>query len=383
MICVLTWETMSVVVGYEEEFTLTAHVQNLGPEDATGVFVTAPLTNDATFVVTGSSQECALGTDGSVICNASGTLAEGGTIQFTVKLRAPNKSTTVVSKATVSSDNPQWETDPSNNSATDSVIVRPADLALDVLTDAPDPIGLEEPLTYTATIKNLGPGSVRDPKMNLTLPSADMVFDASNSDSRCALAGTGSQVVLCKVGDDSPSNPVTLGANASASFTITASAPKTSQELTTTAMTVWADDPKPENNAKSVKTLVGYHDLEVIGIDVISPTAPGVPAINRNMTVRATLKNQTAKVAAKNVRFTYVSASSGTPDDSVAAKIVSLTGGHGATCDPTAKPVQCTFADIPGGRQRNDGCDPLGDPPRRANPHGGCGPDHDQGIRPR
>ena len=124
--------------------------------------------------------------------------------------------------------------------------MRPAaDLAV-TKTDAPDPVAVRANLTYTVTVRNLGPSAGRDVTLSDQLP-ADVVFvSATAAQGSCTASRTGQ--ITCALG--------TLDVFATRTVTIVVS-PSRAGTLTNTA-TVRATSPDPDraNNTATATTTV-------------------------------------------------------------------------------------------------------------------------------
>ena len=97
-----------------------------------------------------------------------------------------------------------------------------ADLSVSVA-DSPDPVTVGEPLTYTVTVANAGPGASADTEVSATLPAGTTLQGAEASQGSCAAEG---REVRCALG------VLDAGATAEVRLTTTASGP---EELTFTA----------------------------------------------------------------------------------------------------------------------------------------------------
>jgi uncharacterized repeat protein (TIGR01451 family) len=80
-----------------------------------------------------------------------------------------------------------------------------SDVAL-TLTDAPDSVMLNNPLTYTLTVTNNGPDPANDVTVTNTLPSAVTYVSAQTSQGSCSGTGT----ITCQLGEIAPQAKVTI-----------------------------------------------------------------------------------------------------------------------------------------------------------------------------
>lgn len=148
--------------------TYTVELSNLGPSDAQNTVLSDPLPD----MLSGGSYSL----DGVTFQPWTGILALGtfpaGSVR-TVFLRGtvdPAATGTLRNTTTISSDTP--DPNPDNNSFTERTPVNTAaDLAL-TKTGTPSPVLHGQLLTYTVTIRNLGPDPAVDARLDDTLPSA-------------------------------------------------------------------------------------------------------------------------------------------------------------------------------------------------------------------
>ena len=148
--------------------TYTVELSNLGPSDAQNTVLSDPLPD----MLSGENYSL----DGVTFQPWTGILALGtfpAGSSRTVFLRGtvdPAATGTLRNTATISSDTP--DPNPDNNSFTERTPVNTAaDLAL-TKTGTPSPVLHGQLLTYTVTIRNLGPDPAVDARLDDTLPSA-------------------------------------------------------------------------------------------------------------------------------------------------------------------------------------------------------------------
>jgi len=152
----VTLETNPPVPFIEKNFSYTVTVLNKGPSDATGVVLqqTLPLT-DIEFISTESSQGTTCTQTENVITCQLGTINKDDTATLVTKIRP-----LIVGKynTAVAANSPIFDPVQSNNKLEVETIVSEynSDLSLTVNSD-PNPVLVANPLTYTMTIKNVGP----------------------------------------------------------------------------------------------------------------------------------------------------------------------------------------------------------------------------------
>jgi uncharacterized repeat protein (TIGR01451 family) len=140
----------------------------------------------------------------------------------------------------------QSDPNTANNSASlqTSVVAPSADMAVSV-TDAPDPVAVNETLTYTVTATNNGPSGATGVTVTNAVPSGVTFLSATSSQGSCSGSGT----VSCSVGS--------LGVGGSVSITIKVTAPGTTGTLSDTAgVSSNQPDPVSGNNSAAASTSV-------------------------------------------------------------------------------------------------------------------------------
>jgi uncharacterized repeat protein (TIGR01451 family) len=262
----LTANPEPVTLGGSLLYTIT--VTNQGPAAAAGTVVTDTLPAGATLLSSSASQgSCSGGT--TVTCSL-GTLPAGGSATVTVQVR-PNQEGSLVNTATAGSSVP--DPDPADNSATvsssvvGSVTGAVADLSLQ-MTDAPDPIGVGEILTYTLTVNNGGPSST-DAVITDVLPGGVSLVSAVSTQGSCV----GGSTVTCSLGTIVEGSPVTVTLRVR---------PNSAGPLSNTAnVSGSVVDPDPSDNVASASSTVNgpapgaAADLEISMTDDPDPVAVG------------------------------------------------------------------------------------------------------------
>ena len=250
-----------VPAGQQLTYTLTAH--NAGPSSATGVQVTDTLPANVTYQSATPSQGSCSQASGTVTC-ALGTVASGA--NATVTLNAtPQDSGSITNSASVSSS--VFDPDSSNNTASADTTVNPsAGLSLSKA-DAPDPVLLGQPLTYTLTAHNAGPLSATGAQVTDTLPAGVTFQSATPSQGSCSQA---SGTVTCVLG--------TLTASQNATVTIVV-LPQNLGSITNQATLSSAtfDPDLSDNTASADTTVIPAADLSLTKTDSPDPVLAGQP----------------------------------------------------------------------------------------------------------
>ena len=174
----------------------TATVTNLGPSDATGVAFSDVLPAGLTFGSATPSQGGPCGNAAGTVSCPLGALASGATATVTITVTPPAalEGTTVHDAAGATAG--QHDPDGTNNTSpvVDALVTTPVNLGVSV-SDAPDPVYVGAPLTYTVGVHNAGPSASTGYSVVAPLP-AGTAFSAAASSPGCALAVG---VVTCTV----------------------------------------------------------------------------------------------------------------------------------------------------------------------------------------
>jgi uncharacterized repeat protein (TIGR01451 family) len=178
-------------VRVQQTLTYTLTATNHGPSGATGVLVTNTLPNGVTFGSATPSQGTCNGT-GTVMC-ALGPLAAGGEATISIAV-TPTQAGIITNSAVVQAN--EAESNPANNSASESTTVT---LSADVTitkADDPDPVLVGQTLTYTLVATNNGPSAASNVVVTDDMPGGVSFVSAVPTQGTC----TGSTTVSCSVG---------------------------------------------------------------------------------------------------------------------------------------------------------------------------------------
>jgi uncharacterized repeat protein (TIGR01451 family) len=187
-----------VIAGSSITYTIT--VTNPSNADAHAVAVQDPLPAGTSLVSAAGSGWTCTNPSGTVGCTIPAVAANSASA-ITLVVTAPATQGMVSNTATVSSS--ATDTNLANNSATQATTISPpapgsADLSI-ALADAPDPVAIGMPLTYTMTVANAGPDPATGVEAVVTLPAGVTFVSASGigwtctqvtTTISCALAGS-------------------------------------------------------------------------------------------------------------------------------------------------------------------------------------------------
>jgi uncharacterized repeat protein (TIGR01451 family) len=237
---VKTADAPSVKAGQQLGFVLT--VSNAGDGTAKDVHVSDPLPTNAglAFAVDAAHSDggCAIAA-GTLNCSF-GDLAHGGA--KSVHLVSPTTEATcgtVSNAATADTSNGS----PARASAAVAVTCPVIDLAITKVDD-PDPLFVNDTLTYTLTVRNNGPDTATAVVVTDSLPSGVTFVSASPSQGGCL----GDRVVSCQLG--------TMAAGATATITVVVR-PTVTGTITNTAIVAGHEaESNMANNTASADTLV-------------------------------------------------------------------------------------------------------------------------------
>jgi uncharacterized repeat protein (TIGR01451 family) len=173
-------------------YSYTLAVSNAGPSQAGTVTVTDPLPSGVVFQsATGTGWTCSHAS-GTVTCTRS-SLAVGAAPAITINVRAPNAAGTPNNTATVATSG-----DPvagNNTSSAAVTITAAADLRLSKTTNVSQIVDGSN-VTYTISVRNLGPSTATNVVVTDPLPSEATLVSATGNGWTCGL-DRGLAVVVC------------------------------------------------------------------------------------------------------------------------------------------------------------------------------------------
>jgi uncharacterized repeat protein (TIGR01451 family) len=258
--------------------TYTIVVKNNGPNDVFGIPVSDPIPSiftNVTWTCSSSVGSSCLATSGTGNINTRVNLLNGGTATFVV-LATPNPSTpagSVTNTVTITPPEGAIDTNPDNNTASDTDSITPqADLSI-TKTDGVTEVTAGTAVTYTLLVRNNGPSAVTGATVSDPLSakhgSASWTCVASAGGSCAASSGTGAV-----------NTTVNLLPNATATFTITTSVlPNATGSLVNTATVTspgGVPDPSTGNNsATDTDTITATGDLSITKTNNATMLVPG------------------------------------------------------------------------------------------------------------
>jgi uncharacterized repeat protein (TIGR01451 family) len=307
--------------------TYTLLVTNNGPSLATGVTVADTLPAGLTFVSGTATQGTVSATNGTVTA-ILGNLAAGdsATITLTTSV-AGSLQGEIVNTASVSGNETDTEPDNDTSSQTTQVVPR-IDLQI-VKSDTPDPVVAGENLTYTLLVTNLGPSPATGVSVVDTLP-ANVAFVSATTTQGTANHAAGTVTVdvgnLAVDQTETITIVVTVPSSARGTLantaTISGNEQETNDDNNTSSVSTAiqpeidlvifkADSPDPVfagqtltytlsvvNNGPSNATGVTVTDQLPGGVTFVSATASQGTAVNANGTITATLGNLASDASA-------------------------------------------------------------------------------------
>jgi large repetitive protein len=248
--------------------TYTIKVTNKGPAGVPNVQMDDSIPGNVQFVsstVSPGTAVCALATAANFHCNL-GFMAPLTSKTVTVIAKS-TAAGTITNKACVANDGTAQapvDFDLTNNCATSTDQARDADLAV-TKTAAPSPLGVGQPLTYTMTVTNNGPGVASGVALTDPLPDAVTFKSSATTQGTCA----GSTTITCSIG--------TLAPAAVATVTIVVNPTKPGTAKNTVTVTSDSSDPTPANNTASATVTVTAADVSITKTASPDPVAFGTP----------------------------------------------------------------------------------------------------------
>ena len=244
-------------------------VENLGPSAAENVKVVDTHVSNGAFTIdsVAASVGCVI-VGPAVTCNFA-SIASGASQKVVVSI-AENNPQDINDTVSVSSD--MFDSDLTNNIATDGLhIVGLANLSI-TKSDAPDPVNAGENLTYTLTVANTGPSTALSVVVNDAVPAGTSMVSAGTTQGSCIVGvpGNAAQPTVCNLGN------ILSGGNVTVTIVVTV-LPETTGTLHNTATVSSATlDPNNGNNSAAADTAVNpVTGLSVTKTDDQDPVLAG------------------------------------------------------------------------------------------------------------
>jgi large repetitive protein len=278
-------------------FDYIVTLSNSGPDAATDAAFTDVLPAGILFVSltqdTGPAASCIQpgnGTNGTVACTIS-VLGNGQSAQFTITVQAaPGVANGTVVNNTATASTSSADTNSNNDSfSASTTISAQADVA--IVKSGPASVTAGNNITYGITVTNNGPSNAASVSWTDTLP-AGTTFVSETQDTGPAFTCTTGATISCNI--------ATLGAGATATFTIVASvSPSATGTLSNTAnVTTTTPDNASGNNSSNVNTTVNAQaDVAIV------KNGPPAAAAGSNIGYTITVSNNGPSTAS-NVSWT-------------------------------------------------------------------------------
>lgn len=277
-------------------------VTNYGPGTATGATVTNTLP-PGVGILSATVTQGAVSISGNVVICSFGTLTNSGVARATINA-VPLAEGNLVATARVAANT----FDPSivNNAATITTVVGPAaDLVL-TATDNPDPVVVNNNLTYLLTVANRGPSDASAVAMNATLPVGTVLV--SNYTSLGTISSSGNTITANLGG---------MAKGAAATIVIRVRPVTQGVMNMTAAVSGTQADPSMANNSVSVSTTVSTPFISVVGAGAtltVEGTSPANGTVDNGETVTAMLRLRNAgNIATTNLTARLLSGNGITP----------------------------------------------------------------------
>jgi len=296
----------------DQILTYTITVTNNGPSAANHIVVTDYLPSGSTFIsASGTNWSCSH-SSGIVTC-AKSEMADTEISTITISVYPPAVAGDHTNTATVVSDNNDLTA--ANNTQSVITTVNPVIDIRITGSDDPDPVTINQSLSYELTVKNNGPSTATNVTVTNTIPAGTTYKTTAASGWNCSHA---LGVVTC--------TRAQLLSGSSAVITIVLTSPSTTGIITNSAsVSATEDDTDPTNNTTSENTTVEANaDLELtktstpnpfVGIENGTSAVLYTITIKNNGPVDATnvqlVDNLPVQALGNSVFFNYASSSPG------------------------------------------------------------------------
>lgn len=251
----LTSQTSAAQIVAGDSFTYTVQLTNSGPNDAAGVVFSDPAPAGVTFNSCSSTAGTCTVSGGAASLSLA-TIPNGETVTITIQATLSTSladGTALANTPSVTSST--FDPNAGNNSgsagSTSITVQNKSDLLVTTASSL-DVVNFGGTLTYTVTVRNVGPFEASAVTLADPVPAQAIFLSMNSGGASCttpapAMGGT----VTCSFGS------MASGASATVSFTVRVSIPPVPASITNTAVVSSPNfDPNPANNSASVKTLV-------------------------------------------------------------------------------------------------------------------------------
>ena len=188
---------------------------------------------------------------------------------------------------------------------------------------SPHAVDPGQTVTYTATVRNAGPGDATSVRLRDWIPGKATFGSTTASQGSC----TGTRPVTCQLG--------ALAANASATVTLTVTASKGGWMEDQARVFSDLRDPNPANNIRIVRTLVRA-DRANVGVAIA--VSPRPAHVGQNVTYTLTVRNHGPSAATNVVAKDWLPAKT---------EFVSSSASQGSCTG--ARPVVCSLGSLASG----------------------------------
>ncbi len=341
----LTMTAAPGTVGVGENLTYTITVRNNGPASVPNVTVLDTLPDGLTFVSATSGTET-FTPDRSTITANLGTLAKdaSATLTIVVKPTGRKPARSVSNTATLGQAEVTDLNQDNNSASVTSAVQSSTNANLSVaITDTPDPVAVNQNVTYVVTVTNAGPDAATNVVLTDTLPAGVTVVSSTSSQGGTPTADR--STITANLGS--------LASGATATLTLVVK-PTAAGTLTNSARVISdVTDPDSANNVASQETTVQSGTTTPgANLSVAIADSPDPVAVNQNVTYVVTVTNAGPDAAA-NVVLTDIlpagatlvssTASQGAPPTNnggtLTANLGSLASGATATLTLVVKPT--------------------------------------------
>jgi len=303
-------------VAVNTDFQYSITVTNNGPSRATNVVLTENTPPQFTYVGITSSKGTCTGT-APILCSI-GTMAAGETVSLTLTMTASTIGS-YVNTASVAADEP--DTNPLNDATNEQTTAKQAaDLAI-VKIGTPNPVRLNENITFSLVVTNNGPAVSAATSVNDALPAGLSFVSATTTQGTCNAASP----VSCSLG--------AMASGASATVTIVARATAVGAPVNTATVSGSEPDVVLGNNTSSFPFSVS----DVPDLTVSKTHAGNFPRGGSG----------TFTIVVQNVGGAATDGSVVTVSDTLPAGLTpTAAAGGGWTCTVAAPGVSCTRSDV-------------------------------------